>query len=850
MTLLRRYGPPLLGVVLVIAVGVILHRELRDIPGHQILAYAQSLPVTVIALSLVLSALSYIVLTAYDALALVYLDHWLPYRRIAMASFVGYVVNHNLGPIFLGGSAVRYRLYSSWGLSSVEIAQVIAFTGLTFWLGFLTLAGAILVIEPGDLHALVPLDPNLTRLLGLVGPLLVGGYLFRCSLRSRPLRLKSWEVSMPSPQLGVGQILVSSVDWLVAAAVLWTLLPATPDLTFAIFFGSFLLAQVIGVASTVPAGLGVFEATLLIALAPFAPKSELLGAILVFRGVYYVVPLAVASLLLGGHELLERRSHAAEMGRIVSRWVPEIVPQAFALLTFVCGLLLLVGGTVPTETSKLQWLAHFLPISVLNLSNFLASLVGMALVLLGRGLQQRLNAAWALTVGLLAAGVAFTLLHSFDLQTAAVLTTALVALLPCRRHFDRSSSLFDEPLTPGWTFAALFVLVGAGWLLLFSHRHVEYRADLWWQFEVSSQASRGLRALAGAAAVLFAYGVARLLRPIPPDPSAPSDETWAHIETAVRDSPVAASHLALLGDKSFLLSADERSFLMYGTSGSTFVALGDPVGAPESTRDLVWRFHELAQRHGARTVFYEVGSTNLALYVDLGLTLLKVGDEAHVPLEDFDLDGPGRARLRRAHRQAAADGCEFEILPAPSVSALVPELRAVSDAWLAEKNTREKGFSLGRFEPDYLARLPVAVVRREGRIIAFANLWESGQHQEMSLDLMRQARNGPRGLMDFLFLEVMKWAKQHHYRQFNLGLAPFSGMEEHSLAPLWSRAGAFLYRHGEHFYNFQGLRHYKDKFDPQWSPRYLASPGGFALPGLITDVAALISGGVRGVVGR
>ncbi len=848
MSLLRRYGPPSLGVVLVVAVGFILHRELRDIPTHQILVYARSLPVSAIVLSLALSALSYLILTAYDALALVYIDHWLPYRRIAMASFVGYVVNHNLGPIFLGGSAVRYRLYSSWGLSSVEIAQVIAFTGLTFWLGFLTLAGAILVIEPGDLHALVPLDPDATRLLGLVGPLLVAAYLIRCSLRSRPIRLKSWEIAMPSPRIGLGQIFVSSLDWLAASAVLWVLLPETPHLTYAVFFGSFLLAQVIGVASTVPAGLGVFEATLLIALAPFAPKPELLGAVLVFRGVYYVVPLALASLLLGGHELVQRRSHAAEVGRVVSKWIPEIVPQALALLTFVCGVLLLAGVTTPTDATKLEWLARAVPLPILDGSNFLASVVGMLLILLARGLQLRLNAAWSLTVGLLAAGATFALLHSFDVPTAAVLATAFVALLPCRRHFDRSSALLDEPLTPSWAVAALLVLLGAGWLLFFSYRHVEYRTELWWQFELSSQASRGLRALAGAAVVFVAYGVARFLRPAPPDPSDPSDQTWEHIEAAVRESPVASAHLALVGDKSFLLSPDEGAFIMYGVSGASFVALGDPVGPPEAARELAWRFHELAGRHGARTVFYEVGPTNVSLYVDLGLSLLKMGQEAHVPLEDFDLEGPGRARLRRAHRQATAAGCRFELAPASSVRGLLPELRAVSDAWLAAKNTREKGFSLGRFDPGYLERLPLAVVRRDDEVVAFANLWQSGKHEEVSLDLMRQVPDGPTGLMDFLFIEVMKWARGQHYRRFSLGLAPFSGMEDHALAPLWSRAGAFLYRHGEHFYNFQGLRHYKDKFDPEWSPRYLASPGGFALPRIVTDVAGLVSGGIAGVV--
>ncbi|MDG2305139.1 MAG: bifunctional lysylphosphatidylglycerol flippase/synthetase MprF [Candidatus Binatia bacterium] len=850
LTILRRYGPPLLGVVLVVGVGFVLHRELRDIPTHQILAYARSLPTTAIAISLLLSALSYIVLTAYDALALVYIDHWLPYRRISMASFVGYVVNHNLGPIFLGGSAVRYRLYSSWGLSSVEIAKVIGFTGLTFWLGFLTLGGVVLIGEPQALRALVPLDADLTRLLGLVGPVLVGAYLVRCSLRSRPIRLRSWQIEMPAPKIGTAQIAVSSADWLLASTVLWVLLPDTPTLTFPIFFGSFLLAQVIGVASAVPAGLGVFEATLLIALAPYAPKSELLGAVLVFRGVYYVVPLAVASLLLGGHELLQRKSHASEVGRIVGSWVPEIVPQALALLTFIAGLLLVVGGTTPTAPEKLEWLARALPLSVLNLSNFLASLIGMALVLLARGLQLRLNAAWALTSGLLAAGAAFSLLRAFDLETTAILAVALLALIPCRRHFYRRSSLLDEPLTPSWTFAAILVLVGAGWLLLFSYRHVEYQADLWWQFELSSQASRGLRALAGAAIAFVMYGAARLLRPAPPDPEAPSDETWERIESVVRDSPVATAHLALAGDKSFLLTASRNAFVMYGVAGTSFIALGDPIGPQEETRDLAWQFHALAGRHGARTVFYEVGSANLATYVDLGLNLLKLGQEAHVPLEHFSLDGPERARLRRAHRQATQDGAHFEIVPPNGVDEILPELQTVSDTWLAEKNTREKGFSLGRFDRAYLRRFPIAIVRTENGIVAFANLWESGQHAEMSFDLMRHLPGGPAGLMDFLFIEGMQWARARGYQRFGLGLAPFSGMDEHALAPLWSRAGGFLYRHGEHFYNFQGLRQYKDKFDPEWTPRYLASPGGFALPRILTDVASLVSGGVVGIVKR
>ena len=115
---------------------------------------------------------------------------------------------------------------------------------------------------------------------------------------------------------------------------------------------------------------------------------------------------------------------------------------------------------------------------------------------------------------------------------------------------------------------------------------------------------------------------------------------------------------------------------------------------------------------------------------------------------------------------------------------------------------------------------------------------------------MRHLPEAPNGIMDYLFLHLMLWGKNEGYRWFNLGMAPFSGMEARALAPLWNRLGAFLFRHGEHFYNFQGLRQYKQKFDPEWEPRYLVSPGGRALPVILTNIAALISGGIKGVVAK
>jgi phosphatidylglycerol lysyltransferase len=292
------------------------------------------------------------------------------------------------------------------------------------------------------------------------------------------------------------------------------------------------------------------------------------------------------------------------------------------------------------------------------------------------------------------------------------------------------------------------------------------------------------------------------------------------------------------------------AFVMYQVSGRSWVAMGDPVGAPEHAVDLAWSFRELCDRHGAWSVFYEVPAASMPIYVDMGLALLKLGEEARVALPAFGLEGSARADLRQAHRRGQRESLGFEIVHAPADASLIAELRGISDAWLAEKTAAEKGFSIGYFDADYLANFPLALVRAEGRIVAFANLWTTGTREEMSVDLMRFASGAPKGVMDYLFIELMLWGRSEGYRWFNLGMAPLAGLEQRPLAPAWHRLASLLYQYGENFYNFEGLRRYKEKFDPEWTPRYLAAPGGIALPRVLVDVTTLIAGGLREVIRR
>jgi phosphatidylglycerol lysyltransferase len=354
-----------------------------------------------------------------------------------------------------------------------------------------------------------------------------------------------------------------------------------------------------------------------------------------------------------------------------------------------------------------------------------------------------------------------------------------------------------------------------------------------------------LRASLAVIVLATAYLMLNLLRPARPEPAVASAEDLARARIIINRADHSLANAALTGDKRLLFNETADAFLMYQVAGHSWIALGDPVGSRAGAEELVWRFRELSDRHGGQTVFYQTSAERLSLYVDLGLAPLKVGEEARVRLTDFSLEEQARSGLRQAHRRSQREGLTFEIVPAGGSDELMPQLQRISDAWLDSKATAEKRFSVGYFSPQYLRQFPIVLVRARGTPVAFANLWTTDTRAELAVDLMRFGAEAPPGTMDFLFIELMSWGRGQRYGWLNLGMAPLSGLDRHPLAPAWHRVGNFVFRHGEHFYNFEGLRRYKAKFDPHWEPKYLIARGGIALPRVLMDVSVLIAGGVR-----
>jgi phosphatidylglycerol lysyltransferase len=841
---LKRAGRVLLPVAILAAAAWALTHELRGFHPGDVERGLRAIPRAALLAAAAATALDYLLLSGYDLLALRYVGRSLPLGRVVFTSFIAYAFGNNVGLSLLSSSSVRVRLYSQFGLSSGEIARVVAFTAAQLWTGLLPLLGVALLAG----HA-GPLPPTAARTAGILALGAIAAYLV-VAARGREVTVRGFPLRPPSLPLALGQIAVSAADWALAAWVLWLLLPDSAPLSFLPLLGLFVVAQVGGLASQVPGGVGVFDSIVLAALTPALPAPQVLSVLVAYRIVYYLVPFLAAFAMLVANELVVRRSQVGRVLRGAHASFAPVVPWLAALGAVVAGTVLLVSGVLPMTPERLHLMRRIVPLPVLEVSHLIGSIVGTGLLLLARGLSRRLDGAWVLAVALLGAGIVASLAKGLDWEEASILAVILVALLPFRRQFYRRSSLFDERLDASWAVAVAVVLAASVWIAVFVHQHAAWSSDVWFRFAYRADAPRALRAtLVGVCAVIF-YGVAVLLRPRPAEPHPPSPDELARVRTLVDAAPEAQAHLALTGDKAVLLSPAGDAFLCYAVERRSWVAMGDPVGPERAATELAWKLRELADHHGGWACFYQVGPGALPRYLDMGLALFRLGEEAVVPLAGFALDGSERRKLRQAYHRAEREGLAFEVAPRARVEALLPELRPVSEAWLARKSVREKGFSVGSFDPRYLAETPLALVRREGRLVAFANLWAPSSKAELSFDLMRHLPDAPGVTMDYLFVSLILWGKERGYRSLNLGMAPFSGIEDRTLAPLWAKLGARLYRHGEHFYNFQGLRQYKEKFAPEWRPRYLAAPGGLRLPAVVANVAALTSRGLRGVVSR
>lgn len=827
-------------VLLLIGLGfTTLERLTQEVRFADVRAAIHALSAVQVMLALLFTAGSYLALTLYDVLALRVIGRPLPWRTAALASFTSYTLSHNLGLSLVTGGSARYRVYTAAGLDGPDVARVIAIASGTFALGVLIVTGAALLLHHDSMSlAGLTLAPTSLRLLGrgiiACAILFVAG----CGRVRKPLRLFGFTLPLPTRRQAAMQIAIAVLDISFASAALFVLIPGASAALLPPFVLAYTLAIVAAAVSHVPGGIGVFEAVVLAAVP--ADRATLFAALIAYRILYYLLPLALSIAIIAWQEGA-RRHAPAKLLTNMQAVATGAAPLALGAATFMGGAMLLLSGSLPALHQRMGALASVLPLPFIEASHVAASLVGTGLMLLAPGLYRRLDGAFVATRVLLVAGAMFSLAKGVDYEEAVTCLAVAGLLQWTRGAFYRRTAMTSQPLGTAWLAAVAAVVALALWAGFFAYRHVPYSGDLWWEFALRGDASRFLRAMLSVTVMLAGAALWQLIsRSARPAQAEPSDTEIATIRAILDGAVRTDAMLALTGDKRFLVSDAKDCFLMYQVKGASWIVMGDPVGARDGWGALLWQLRDLADRQQGRMLLYEVSSPVLDIAIGMGLSIIKYGEDAVVDLAGFDLTTPRLRTVRRIERSVARKGARFRIVPANAVDVIIEELADISEEWLASKGQREKGFSLGRFDRDYLRHFDVGIVTIDDRIVAFANLWLTASRSEASIDLMRHRDDVPSGTMDFLFVNLIGWAKARGYARFSMGMAPLSGIEDRRLAPAWAKAAGLIFRHGERFYGFRGLRAYKEKFAPEWAPRYIAGPHGLGMVQALRDLSRLI----------
>jgi phosphatidylglycerol lysyltransferase len=765
----------------------------------------------------------------------------LSYGQAALTSFIAYAFAHNIGASVLTGGGIRYRFYSAWGLTAGETAKVILLCAMTFWVGFLTMGSAFFFLQPPELPPSVHLPFNSVFSAGVICLVVISAYLCVSILVKHNFRLGKWVFPTPSFGYALSQMAAGSLDWICSGTALYLLLPPN-SLTFPSFMVIYLLAQVVGFASQVPGGLGVLETVVIVLLSPVLRAPDVLGAMLAFRLVYYLIPFILALVSFAVVEIVRNRQGFTRALHILNRWIPDLGPPFFAILTFIAGALLLFFNVTPEPPRQMAWLGEFVQLPLIEISHLTVGLVAAGLLLTARGLQKRLEGAHTAALVLTGLGILGCLFKGFDYQESIYLLVLFLMLLPTRSLFPRKSSLVQQRFPPFWVAAILFVWLGSIWVGVFTYRTVEdYSGDLWTTFDLAVDAARFLRSTLGTTLVLFLFSLAALLSPTQPETELPDEKTLNRVRDLLKTTTRASSYLALLGDKAILFNKREDAFLMYAIEGRCWVTLGDPVGPEKEREDLALRFKELCRKKNAWALYYLVHQEHFNFYLDMGLTVLKVAEAARVDLQTFNPESLAGTELKGTYQHyKSKEEFAFEVMEPPYDSSLVSQLRSVSENWLTLRKTREKGFSTGFFNPAYVQHFPLALVREEGRITAFACLRMAPAAGETALDLLRCDSENRTALEDYLTMEAMVWAKQKGMKWFHLGHASLPNPSQGALAPFERWIPGLLSPHSDTNHALEARRR-RDRYNPEWMPRYLAAPSEVPLSVAFANIHALVS---------
>ena len=576
-------------------------------------------------------------------------------------------------------------------------------------------------------------------------------------------------------------------------------------------------SSVIGILSMIPGALGSFDVMMLLGLLHMGVSREIILIwLLLYRIAYYLLPLSIGLLswlFTTGREFDKR------FDGIPINLSKEVLHKVVSLLIGITGGLLVLSATVPEAFRHFVWLRRISPWNANLISESPKIILGFLLIITSRAIKNRVSRAYIPTLIIELAMIGYIFVDDFSWYSIVLMTVLFLMTIFIRSELYREqlvlsyeSILFDSFVVVG--LMLLYIVVGT---LSRPAYQLHHKVNDFLLFPSEKIWFSGLIGIFIVAAVWFLYLHYLQGKRLKIGTELDEAKALAILSTYGGNTQ---SQLLFMGDKRMWVYED-KLLVQFAIRQDKILVMGTPSGDLTCLYEALLAFIKLSDHLGYRPVFYEIDEKTTLILHELGYHFIKQGEEGHVSLTEFSLTGTKNKTKRQSVNQVEKAGFHLAILTAEEVTPeVMTRLRAISDEWLGKR--REKGFSLGYFDEAYLMKAPIAIVRSDEQIVAFANIMPTYTKEFVTIDLMRHTDDAPKGVMDFLFIKLFEHFQAAGIAKFDLGMTPLANVGTSRSSFVSERIANLIYQFGDSLYNFEGLRNYKKKYVTSWEPRYTA----------------------------
>ncbi|PTI69089.1 bifunctional lysylphosphatidylglycerol flippase/synthetase MprF, partial [Mammaliicoccus vitulinus] len=792
----------------------VLHHELVKIDFKKAIVLFREMNTVYFVGIILLGILSVSVLSLYDIMLKQSLKISLPIHKVLSISYIINTFNSILGFGGLIGAGLRIYSYRNDVLNKKELIKSTSLL-LVSMLSGLSLLCVLIVFRVFNADPLLD-DIAWSKIVIYIGSLFLPLFMIFSYLK-------------PSTQndrfLGLKFTIVSALEWLAASTLLFVILKSLNiNIEYFYLVGIFVIAALSGLISMIPGGFGAFDLVVLLGIKSLGvPEEQVVIALLLYRVAYYFFPFIIAL----GLSTFEFGSIAKKYIEESKFYTPAVDTTSFIKSVqsdFMTKIPSLALGLLSGITGFVLYFNHILILYDAIYSHHY-TFYSVLLALHTASTLMLLICAKGVMSGTMRS-ILMSIISVIVMLIVCILTTStiiaflwLVILLILLFIGYKKAIVVKKIVTSikillsGLLIFTMFIvnrIISKNYLDLYPHEVTKF--DKYAVFSMFWIVLAILCLLGMCITFILSKRFHKSLN------TNASYETIQNIIDQYGGSYV--SHLAFTGDKSFYVNEDEDVFIMYRHTMNAVIVLGDPVGNRNQFNQILSDFYDQMQFLGHDIIFYQVQSKLLSLYHDYGNIFFKLGEEALIDLNTFSLSGKKKRGMRATYNKLETEGYQFDIMHAPYSQEDLKMMKDISDSWLESK--QEMSFSVGSFQLDYLNRAPVAVIRnKNNEIVGFCSLMFTNYNQSISIDLIRWNKNIDLPLMDALYIHMLLWAKEEGYKQFNMGMATLSNVGLNKHAYLREKFAAKVFENMNSLYSFQGLRNYKQKYAPDWEPRYL-----------------------------